>query len=273
MTAREPKTPAKTPAWLIERLAQGELDGHEAAAVRARLEAEGRSPDDVIAALVLADRETLATHPPASVAAEVRRRAAPPARRRPVRVRATFAGATFATAGALAVVLAARHLPPAPPAATPFTEPTTIKGTVPTGGARLYVYRHASAGDERLADGERAAPGDLLQLAYTTAAEGFGVLLSIDGAGTVTQHWPEPGRTRAVPLRVGGEVRLPSAYELDNAPAFERFFLVRADESFDVAPVLEAARALSTRAPVARRAPLPLPARFNQVSLALEKTP
>ena len=272
MTAREPETATKTPAWLIERLAQGELDGKEAAAVRARLEAEGRSPDDVIAALVLADRETLATLPPASVAAEVRRRAAPPARRRPVVARATFAGVTFATAGALAVVLAARHLP-APPASTlPVSEPTTIKGTVPSAGARLYVYRHASAGDERLADGERAAPGDLLQLAYTTTAEGFGVLLSIDGAGAVTQHWPEPGKTRAAPLRVGGEVRLPSAYELDNAPAFERFFLVRADASFDVAPIVEAARALATRAPVARRAPLPLPARFNQVSLALEKT-
>lgn len=268
MTAREPKTPT----WLIERLAQGELDGNEAAAVRARLEAEGRSPDDVIAALVLADRETLAAHPPTAVAAEVRRRAAPPARRRPVSVRATFAGATLATAGALAVVLAARHLPSPPAPTLPVSEPTTIKGTAPTAGARLYVYRHASAGDERLADGERAAPGDLLQLAYATSAEGFGVLLSIDGAGTVTQHWPDPGKTRAAPLHVGGEVRLPSAYELDSAPAFERFFLVRADETFDVTPILEAARALATRAPAARRASLPLPARFNQVSLALEKT-
>ena len=269
MTAREPKTPS----WLIERLAQGELSGDEAAAVRARLEAEGRSPDDVIAALVLADRETLAARPPASVAAEIRRRAAPPARRKPAIVRATFAGATFAMAGALAVFLSARQLPVAPAASPrPLSEPTTIKGTVPAGGARLYVYRHATAGDERLADGGRAAPGDLLQLAYATTAEGFGVLLSIDGAGTVTQHWPEPGSTRAVPLRVGGEVRLPSAYELDNAPAFERFFLVRADEAFDVAPVLEAARALSAQAQVARRAPLPLAARFIQVSLALEKT-
>ena len=67
-------------------------------------------------------------------------------------------------------------------------------------------------------------------------------------------------------------MRLPSAYELDNAPAFERFFLVRADEPFDVAPIVAAARTLSAQAPVARRAPLPLPARFNQISLALEKT-
>src|SRR6478752_1470505 len=112
MSARDPKTPA----WLIERLAQGELAGDEAAAVRARLAAEGRSPDDVIAALVLADRQTLAAHPPASVAAEVRRRAAPPPRRRSAIIRATFAGATLATAGAVAVVLATGHLPPSPSA-------------------------------------------------------------------------------------------------------------------------------------------------------------
>ena len=269
MSAREPKTPA----WLIERLAQGELDGPEAAAVRARLTAEGRSPDDVIAALVLADRQTLSAHLPASVAAEVRRRAAPPTRRRSAEVRATFAGATLATAGALVVVLATGHPPTVTPGSRlPVSEPTTIKGTAPSGGARLFVYRHAGAGDERLADGERAAPGVLLQLAYATTANGFGLLLSIDDAGTVTQHWPEPGSTGAAPLRVGGEVRLPSAYELDNAPAFERFFRVRAEEPFDVVPIVAAARALSAQAPVARRAPLPLPARFSQISLALEKT-
>ncbi len=41
MTAREPKTPA----WLIERLAQGELDGNDGRRGAARVSsAEGRSP-------------------------------------------------------------------------------------------------------------------------------------------------------------------------------------------------------------------------------------
>ncbi|HVV49481.1 MAG TPA: ActD-like protein, partial [Polyangia bacterium] len=69
-----------------------------------------------------------------------------------------------------------------------------------------------------------------------------------------------------------GEVRLPSAYQLDDAPAFERFFLVRAEAPFEVAPVVAAARALAARTDEARRAPLPLPAGFDQVSLTLEKT-
>ena len=267
MTTRE----AKTPAWLIERLAHGELDRESAAAVRARLVAEGRVPDDEIAALARADGLALEAHPPSAVAAEIRRRAAqadpPSARRRP-----WLFGATFATAGGLAVILALRLQAPGPhPAIEPATEPTIIKGTRSV-GARLYVYRHAADGDRQLADGARVAPGDLLQLAYTAADRGFGALLSIDGAGTVTQHWPEPGATLAAPLRVGGEVRLPSAYELDAAPAFERFFLVRSEQPFDLAHVVAAAHALAARArETARRAPLPLPTKFNQISLALEK--
>jgi hypothetical protein len=262
---------AKTPAWLIERLAHGELDRETAAEVRARLVAEGRAPDEELAALARADGLVLEAHPPTAVAAEIRRRAArpehPPARRRP-----WVFGAVLATAGALGIVLAARLQAPGPlPATAPAGEPATIKGTQPA-GARLYVYRHAADGDRQLADGARVAPGDLLQLAYTAADRGFGALLSIDGAGTITLHWPEPGATRAAPLRVGGEVRLPSAYELDAAPAFERFFLVRSEQPFDLAQVMASARALAARPPEARRAPLPLPAGFTQLSLALEKT-
>jgi hypothetical protein len=263
-TPREPKTPD----WLLERLAQGELD---AADVRARLVAEGRSPEDEIAALRRADRDVLAAHPPADVAAEIRRRAATGARVPTPRPTRWVFGAGFAVAGSVAAIVAGRLNPPTRVASQPAAETTTIKGTT-RAGAQLYVYRHQRQGDERLADGERVAPGDLLQLAYTTAEQGFGVMLSIDGAGAVTQHWPEPGAARAAVLRPGGEVRLPSAYELDAAPVFERFFLVKSAQPFEVAPIIEAARQLSSRRSEARRPPLPLPDRFEQVSLALEKT-
>jgi hypothetical protein len=265
MSTRE----TKTPDWLIERLAHGELDATAAAQVRARLQAEGRVPDEEIAALRQADRETLEARPPAEVAAEVRRRAALRSARAP-RPLYTF-GAVFAT-GAAAVILMARQPVVPPPAASPQLDPTRIKGTQPVDRTQLYVYRSGD-GDRHLRDGAQAARGDLLQLAYATADAGFGVLLSIDGGGKVWQHWPEPGGARAVPLKVGGEVRLPSSYELDDAPAFERFFLVRAGETFDIAPVLAAAHALAARPPQAQRAPLPLPTQFAQTSLLLEKTP
>lgn len=266
-TPREPKTPD----WLLERLAHGELDAADAVTVRARLVAEGRSPEDEVAALRRADHEALAAHPPVDIAAEIRRRAAKGTRVAAPRPTRWMFGAGFAVAGAVAAILAGRLNPPTRVPGQTATETTTIKGTS-RAGAQLYVYRHQLQGDERLADGQRVAPGDLLQLAYTTAEQGFGVLLSIDGAGTVTQHWPEPGTARAAALRPGGEVRLPSAYELDAAPVFERFFLVKSAQPFEVAPIIEAARRLSSRRSEARRPPLPLPAGFEQVSLALEKT-
>jgi hypothetical protein len=261
----------KTPTWLIERLAAGELDAPAADAVRRRLADEGRSADDELAALGRSNREILEAHPPAGVATEVRRRAIAEARRRARPRRTLVLGGALVAAGALALVLLPRPSP-GPRGTTPGAlEETGIKGSGALRDPRLYVYRHGAAGDRRLGDGEAAARGDLLQLAYAAPERAFGVLLSIDGAGRVTQHWPEPGSARAVPLYADREVRLPSSYELDDAPGFERFFLVVAPQPFDVAPVLHSARALSSQPPAARHAPLPLAPGFAQVSLALDK--
>ena len=51
------------PDWLLERLALGELDAETAADVRRRLAAEGRSPDDIAAAVAASNREILAELP------------------------------------------------------------------------------------------------------------------------------------------------------------------------------------------------------------------
>lgn len=267
---------SKTPRWLIERLAAGELDAETAASVRRRLAEEGRSVDEEVAALARSSDEILAAHPPGAVAAEVRRRARA---RQPEtaarRLHTLVLGGALAAAGAAALILVPRTPPGGrgPVESSPGPETTTPKGPAAGPNARLYVYRHGSVGDLRLRDGERAARGDLLQLAYAAPKRTFGVLLSIDGAGRVTQHWPEAGVAQAGPLRPGGEVRLPSSYELDDAPSFERFFLVEADQPFDVTSVLRAARALASRPAAARRDPLSLPAGFAQASLALDKRP
>ena len=62
--------------WLLERLAQGELDPEAAAALRARLAAAGRSVDEELAALQRSNQEILAEQPKAVVAAAIRARAA-----------------------------------------------------------------------------------------------------------------------------------------------------------------------------------------------------
>lgn len=259
-----------TPDWLVERLALGELDDAAAADVRRRLAAEGRDADVELAALATSSREILEAHPPGPIAATVRARAAKePARSAPPR--RWLVAAPLALVGVAALVLVAR----------PTTRSTTgavghgleleegrIKGPV-----KVHVYRHGRDGDTRLVDGARAARGDLLQLTYSAGEGGrFGALLSIDGRGNVTLHWPEASAELAPRLSPKGEVKLPSAYELDDAPSFERFIFVSSENPFPLSAVLHAARALAARPADARVQRLALPASFAQDALTLEKT-
>src|SRR5690606_33901846 len=96
---------------------------------------------------------------------------------------------------------------------------------------------------ERLVDGATAEEGDLVQLSYVSAGRRYGAIFSIDGTGELSLHLPLEGG-EAVLLEAGPAVALSHAYELDDAPAFERFFFVVSDEPFRLEPILEAARSL-----------------------------
>ena len=113
-----------------------------------------------------------------------------------------------------------------------------IKGLLPG----LAVYRKTNTGSETLADGAIAHNGDVIRLGYRAAGKPYGVILSIDGRGAVTLHLPRTGE-HAASLR-GGEpsVLLDQAYELDDAPGWERFYFVTGQTSFAVQPVIDAAR-------------------------------
>jgi hypothetical protein len=280
----------KTPDWLLERLAQGELDAAAADVLRARLAAEGRSLDAELGALERSNQEIRAAHPRGPAVAAIRRRAeaaaavAPPRRPRGRRWEMPiFALALAGSLGVALVMVRGRPNPPAPGGGgvgvgvgQPANEQVGIKGD-PARAPHLLVYRQrqAGTGSERLSDGARAARGDLLQLAYTASTGGvYGVLLSIDGAGRVTQHLPQEGdgARQAPRLRSAREIPLPSAYQLDDAPGFERFVLITAPESFPVAAVMRAARALAAQGPRARSLPLALPPSFQQTSVALDKS-
>ncbi len=257
----------RTPDWLLERIALGELPPAELAAARARLAEE---PDGLarLAALEADTRATLERLPPARVAREVEARAAsrPDAPRPFFRLSPAW-GLVPALAAVALVVLVARPAGQVSPGVAPGDsgEVTRIKGLAP----QLVIHRQAAARPERLADGAEAAAGDVVQVAYIAAGRSHGVILSLDGYGAVTLHAPEEG-PRSMPLAPSGTQALSRAYELDDAPHFERFIFVAADVPFEVEPVLAAARELSGK-PDASTAPLALPGNLTQVSLTLEK--
>jgi hypothetical protein len=142
-----------------------------------------------------------------------------------------------------------------------------IKGTT----AVLLVYRKIGPSSEQLRDGDAARQGDLVRVAYRASNAGFGVIVSIDGRGVVTRHLPVAGDA-AVALQAGDATPLANAYELDDAPRWEQFFLVTNDHVFDVARVVDAARrAWADASPVKPPGALPLPAGFTQSSFLLRK--
>jgi hypothetical protein len=152
------------------------------------------------------------------------------------------------------------------------------RGTRPAGGEgnrvkglrpSLTLYHKTSGGSETLEDGARVHAGDVVRLAYRSAGRGYGTIVSIDGRGVLTRHLPTTG-ARAAPLRSGETVLLEHAYELDDAPRFERFYLIVSEAPFDLSPVLAAARRAAGSGGGAVPA-LELPSAFEQSTFSLQK--
>lgn len=249
------------PEWMVERLRAGDLDPARAAELRARLEAEGGR--ERLEALERDGREFLEAHPPGPALAEIRRRAAGgDPRPRPAR-RTLWAPLATAAVAAAAVLMVAPRL-----GSGPEPEEGRMKGL----SARLEVHRQRPGmPPELLADGAVARAGDLVQLSYVSADAPFGAVVSVDGRGAVTLHWPEGGGS-AAELEGGHSVPLPHAYRLDDAPTFERFFLVTASAPFDSGVVVEAVRRLFAAGRAADDR-LSLPAGLEQRALTLRKAP
>ena len=262
------------PDLVLERYRLGELPPAEAEALERRLAVEPELAAR-LEALDRSDEETRRRYPPAWLAEQIRQRRKPEPSARPTRpwlVRWPVPAA-LAVAATLALVLAPRllgppSLEPAPgarpaPSAPGVGSGDRIKGLKPA----LVLFRKTDSGSETLADGAVARAGDVVRVGYRAAGRTHGVILSVDGRGVVTLHLPIRGG-EAAPLRSGDAVLLDGAYELDDAPRFERFYLVTADEAFAVEPVVEAARR-AAGAPA--RDELALTAPLEQTSFLLRK--
>lgn len=263
--------------FALEQYALGELPSEEEARVRTALARDGGLRDR-LDALRESDRRILAAYPVEDMAAAIRGklRAEPSTARGFARERAIrrFPPLAFALPVAASILLFLSFLVARerilPSYASTGAEVTRLKGVK----THLTVYRKAADGAEEISDGETARPRDVLQISYTAAEAKYGVILSVDGRGTVTWHLPGryAGTALAAPsLSQQGEVILPSAYELDDAPSFERFILVYSAAPFDVRAVEQAAQALASRPKTAASGSLALPPVMKQVSVVLKK--
>ena len=225
--------------WKLERFRLDELPEEEMRAVQKALDED---PDlrARLQALEGSDREIHESYPTDWVARQVARQVARRSERRGTPSISRFDPRFALAAVVLLAVVFAIYLP------GPEVPPTwdrkgmdgiRLKGVKPD----LLLYRKRASEVEQLADSSMAYAGDLIQVFYRAAGKPFGVIVSVDGRGTVTRHLPASG-TRAVRLIQGDPVPLDYSYELDDAPKWERFYFLTADTSFDVRDVTRAAK-------------------------------
>lgn len=135
---------------------------------------------------------------------------------------------------------------------------------------QIIIYKKNNNVIELLKNGDQVSPGNLLQLAYIPARKTHGVIFSIDGNGIVTLHHPESKSDSSI-LKQEKKILLSSAYELDNAPDFERFFFITATEEIEVQSILAKAETLALSPASAKTSNLELPESYNQFSILLKK--
>jgi hypothetical protein len=92
---------------------------------------------------------------------------------------------------------------------------------------QIIIYRKTKDEVHLIRSGDAARKGDLLQIAYVSAGQPFGVIFSLDGSGAVTLHYPAEDLS-STKLQPNEQILLKTSYELDDAPAYERFFFVTA---------------------------------------------
>ena len=90
---------------------------------------------------------------------------------------------------------------------------------------RINVYKKTDGEALRLQDNAEVKEDDVLQVSYIAAGSSYGAIVSVDGNGVFTQHFPYQGSSSAELMKEGG-VALDFAYQLDNAPEFERFLFI-----------------------------------------------
>lgn len=286
--ARTAAEPERVPDLMIEKLALGELPAERAAALRRRL-AEGG--DERLAGIERSNAEILREHPPGEVAAAVRRRLArlEDAGAPPKSSAGWLAWAPVAAVAGVALVwwvardgepagTGGRDAPPVIAKAETDVPPTKTGGdegpetVYLKGDPRLMIDRVQDGRATRMASGDAVAAGDRLQVGYLANGVQQGVVVSIDGAGVATLHFPASESASPV-LDQGGRIGLPESYELDAAPGFERFFFVTVDGAepkLEPAKVMEAARVLA-KSERAEDGALGLPQGWNQQAVLLRK--
>lgn len=140
-----------------------------------------------------------------------------------------------------------------------------LKGITP----ELHIFRKTIDNIELISSQQDVKENDILQIRYQGAGYQYGIIFSIDGAGELTLHYPNSASDNT-DIEPQGDIALPFAYQLNNAPEFERFFLVTSNKKLNIQDIITQGKSIASHKD-RNIATLDLSNNYYQTSILLSK--
>jgi hypothetical protein len=260
--------------WELERYLLGELPHRRMDEIERLLETDSELKKE-LASLKRSNEEILIHYPTETMAPQIKAKVETEHEvgiRQPVLFKRLLYATPVLAAALVVLFLVFQNPGDRTPQDIQGLQGTRIKGSEMIDVSKPHILVHRKVNDtaELLESGDKANEGDLLQIAYVPVGATHGVILSIDGRGVVTLHYPESANEAPI-LNQDSKTFLSSSYELDDAPYFERFFFITSQSEIAVQEVLSSAEILAKNPQISETADLDLPDSFSQYSLLIKK--
>jgi len=264
--------------WLLERYILGELAEHNSMKIKSRLEKD-ISARHQIEKLIQSNKNFLTRYPSKQILVEIMRRY-DSEKNKVVRKKRKVLRLFFLASSTISLMIVFITICLIMQKNSSINlnsrfenlNENRAKGTVllEMRNPEIFIVRKKAGGVEQLHQGSIVKKGDLLQVGYRTAEETNGIIVSIDGNRVVTLHYPE-NINEAPLLQKNKQIYLGNSYELDNAPDFERFFLITSKSDFDLSKIMIEIETFANNSTRIKEEEIELDDNFNQISIILIK--
>jgi hypothetical protein len=239
---------------LLERYCLGELSEKETALIERAL-SEDAAIRERLDRIKLSNEDILTSYPAPFVAARIKDSIAtlsePQKRRLPKRLFGISLStvATCAAAAAFFVIFPVQTV-------IDNGSPTDVKHIVSGqndsevvrfkgSDVNLRIYRKTAGEPEELEQNSVAVKGDAIQIGFQSRLQ-YVVIFSIDGRGNVTLHYPD-NEYASTQIEKGKKILLNKSYKLDDAPRYEKFYLVASDVGVNTGFIIKTARDFASK--------------------------
>lgn len=148
----------------------------------------------------------------------------------------------------------------------PIDNSVIIKGNA----ENLFLYRKNGNQADVLKNGDSAKKNDILQIAYQIPKDRYCIIFSIDGNSSVTLHYSSSDKS-APEDSAPGKIFVPESYQLDDAPFFERFFMITSDKKIHGDDILSRAEKFALDRDKVVSESFPVGNSFSQQSVLIVK--